>query len=1099
MRKTLIIAVLALTLILAGCLAKAEKWGCCIRANATDLHGGVAQNKCFLYNTTDFKNYTSLMGLPTQCNESVLNCVVQLTADRNVTLPICTGSELVNCVSPDCTAMVCGSFAFKPRAAPGYSDMNDTSTPALDQEGDAVNFYKAQCRFLPMDAKLNNIMKNSKSQINVFRLGVGGSFDEYDQYRNFLPMSDRFCNINPSGDASSKIDRFMNYLGGDNAGGVAPYDDPVSGLVDNCVDDANPPPPFKFGEASAGVTNTIVPGVLLSPTISWSRKIPDVSNYKTAHQFRWDLAAVWVTDNGGFFAYNDFNAGDIPPQADRMYKKIDDAFYRKYLSIAHADDIYDTAHTGKSRAPFECDISTNECYSGSCDTSLYMRGTLVESTDGNDKREIVADCVKDLDENAVTKVICNPTTAISLNGASTPPTITPAYVKLVPALLVGDYDPLFNSINPSVSYDQLNDQNNNMFDSAYTSFPVNEMANAWLANAASGEGWAGRVTGTSRTMQYGADDINFYWSQKKYCSIDYPGAAGTSSENDTVWCSSLNWATSAPPIGGAVFFGKTGNDQVKWGGTEIIGYALARPEDFPNLYVVKNCQMTANDYVKVDIGTPNTWGPLMTAFKPYYDNHMKELMGKGWQDDGCGGSVDLMDGVFTASPWIVNFEKGVRQIRDVPVYGPSDYATALSVEKALVFHLSSQPAQHARARNNFDTPMRTLSGSSSCELRRTWTMNQWSNLGKGFFENRMWQGYYNILYASNIYLFKYDPATKKLGNCAIDENSYMPKVTTLGWCKPCTTSTLAFQRITTQRRVYLPMFTADVEGATAKNMETLCTPNYNTEWGWEGMLLTPVTSDNVSCFNTHVTDLQEYKESIGWFGSPKTIPEATIIKERAGNYLKSGVMPVYDLSDVSNWNRDNPDCVPSGDGCEGKSILWWSTNLFGPQRYFLQYDFQRLFANMGASVVVVDHVRDTDDVTALRTYTIWGFTFTGMPSIIDEVRARAEIVRDFCPYCLVAVHVDNPTTPDSFSRIINDTVVDPSVSVDMFTFDYDISRHNYQIQKPGIANASLVPPGTEGLDWGPRREAGPRWCWASMSRATTGTGTMAITSSSSTP
>ena len=47
--------------------------------------------------------------------------------------------------------MVCGDFAFSPRASPGYSDVDEAqgdAPPTTSNEG-ALNFYKAQCRFLP--------------------------------------------------------------------------------------------------------------------------------------------------------------------------------------------------------------------------------------------------------------------------------------------------------------------------------------------------------------------------------------------------------------------------------------------------------------------------------------------------------------------------------------------------------------------------------------------------------------------------------------------------------------------------------------------------------------------------------------------------------------------------------------------------------------------------------------------------------------------------------------------------------------------------------------------------------------------------------------
>src|SRR5512143_3784566 len=103
-------------------------------------------------------------------------------------------------------------------------------------------------------------------------------------------------------------------------------------------------------------------------------------------------------------------------RADGKYKKIDDGFYRKYLSIAHTNTIYGLTSANTTRAPFEFDASANDCYSRSFPISVYNRGVMVKTL-LDEQQEVVTDCNKVKDENGQTRVVCAPTTNV-VPGAS---------------------------------------------------------------------------------------------------------------------------------------------------------------------------------------------------------------------------------------------------------------------------------------------------------------------------------------------------------------------------------------------------------------------------------------------------------------------------------------------------------------------------------------------------------------------------------------------------------------------------------------------------------------------------------------------------------
>jgi hypothetical protein len=987
MGKALAISVVLLAILAAGCIQPVVKLGCCLKENISE--------GCVLYNTTDFTNssYIDRTNGPCDSNDTAYNttghCNVTINmggsaGEKSFLVPICTQDDIRPCINQNCTTMVCGDFAYKPRFAPGFQTSgNDTSNPDSSVEasggnippdtgeGGAAGFYKAQCRFLKMDAKLRQIMKSSKSQINVFRIGVGGSMDEFDQYRYYFPLSDRYCNINPGSEGEERVDRYMNYL----TSSKTDYN-PEADITTNCLKDGGAslfgsPNPFGFGESPAARASSI------SVAFGYSPVVPDESNYKFAHQAREDWFSSWDSGWGGYYY------GGPSIRQDSVFKRIDEEYYRRELSIAHAATIYGETMANTTRAPFECDSRGNECYSGTCNTQFYSRGVLLTYpglTGTVPPDEVVADCNRVSNENGKTIVVCAPTKSVSISPTpGVPPTFTYATVDVRPQHFEVELDN-----NDEYDYSSLTEEEN-VLDPFWDGFNTGQLGT--------------KLTGHTRTITGTGYYTYWYFTQKRYCQSDY----GTNNETTQVLCSSVSESWYKPPAGGVVFFGKQGEGNgVVYNGNKIIGYAISSPSDFKDIKFVKKCGINVSsdtetgDFVRVELDSMDDpdWAALQAAFKPYFQERLKSMTTGGF-DDGCGDALQPVDAVLSAMPWVVNYQKGIRD---------ADFLFSDTLEP-ISYHMSSTSAQALRKNNVYTEYMETWPGTSSCELRRT-TLSWWLPVDLNF--------YYDVLFSRYIYLFKYTDGSSKLGNCAVDESDYLPTVRTYGWCEPCTTSTLAFQSISAHERVYMPAYTANVEGAGGTSIENICTAQYDTRWeGW----LDFTHTDNVSCMNPRITDVNEYKESIGGIGSPRTSPEATILKERLGNYMKSGIMPVFDMTDASNWNMANPDAGTGG---------FWLFYDEAPATY-QQYDFQRLFGEMGATVVIVNHI--SGDATDAQ---------------IEDIINRASVIHERCFGCLTAFHVDGPASNTSFNDSVNSVLSDTraNFAVDMVTFDYPISSHS---------------------------------------------------------
>jgi hypothetical protein len=396
--------------------------------------------------------------------------------------------------------------------------------------------------------------------------------------------------------------------------------------------------------------------------------------------------------------------------------------------------------------------------------------------------------------------------------------------------------------------------------------------------------------------------------------------------------------------------------------------------------------------------SPKDWGTLKNTFKGYFKQRFSGMKAIA-TGDGCGaigcklyGDAPTMacsyfyDFFWPGMPWVINFGK-----RPHPLGGITGTSN---------FFVSSEIALGERGINRFSEEYVGTSDATTCALR---------GLNAGYYHAvyreidgtryYIWSNgnrpTYDLLYSKYIVLF-YDGGDQMIGRCALDPATGMPKIRTYGWCEPCTTSTLAYQNITGRGDMYVPGGMANLEGGGDRNLNSLQSRICMSQEG------------DLKCANNLITDMKDYSVEGGKTPeSPKTVPEASVLKERMGNYMKSGVMPVLDLSDASNW--------PGGAG---------------------EYEFQRLVGTMGAAVVIVEHVNNESDAAAKA----------------KDIGDRTALLRTRCFGCLTAFHVNSPKTNESFQNITHtvfSTNFASKFTVDMVTFDYPVSLHSPMLPAMG--------------------------------------------------
>ncbi|MFH1393438.1 MAG: hypothetical protein ABIH29_01000 [Candidatus Micrarchaeota archaeon] len=987
MRNAVIFVFIAcVALMLAGCVTPVQKVGCCLKSNAT----GPDSDGCMIYNMTDYEIYDYRSDTIGPCDREDLgndgHCNVTFGGKMQL-IPICTEDMLGSCFFPDCKAMVCGDFKFTPRVAPGFTSVEDAEgqvPPGTDDEN-MLNFYEAQCRFLNMDTRLRTAMKNSNSLINAFRVGIGEAFSDFDQYRYYFPISDQYCNINPAlTEDDFRVDRYMNYVGPENE----PFLPTVDMEEDCLVDDGDVPPPFRFGFATLADASDIS-----GPWDIYDITDPDVSGYK----FRefWRTRAL---------EEDDYEYTPTMIRNEYKFKKIDDDFYRKSLVTAYFDDIYG----GEGRAPFECDTQAYDCYSGDCDTSFYSRGMMLTGASGDPSTWTSVDggCNLETDATGHQKVVCFPKKDAY---------IAPGGDVVIQYATVQATNWLFEIELDGYGVNDINEDDADPPDDLYgccrEGWPSSCGADdySWNINHVCQLRWEWMdITGkclysSACRSRFGAscgdacdmgdpttgyyknndmffgnaifssmpNDFGYTREDPVDGSCDTPRCTLNSGDGKC-YCPYYDFAPNYPPAAQVEFFGTFGEndyEKVIWNGDLVIGYSLAREPEFDDLFLYEACNLAAHpeDYVHLDLNNPavpadyhdgaDTVHNLMQAFLPYFEHRIFEMQSDVWPD-----GTAMLDGdiVISSIPWVIAYKRGS--------WSGNTFDTDI--------RFMTEPANYYLSRNYLDEPIPewpyNYYGVSPAELRLSYDISH--------------DRTYTALMSREITLLMDGDGDNMFGDCMIDERSGLPMMRTFGWCKPCTLSTLAYQYVLANDTTYIDAWENDVEAGTLTQMCTV-----------DG-----ISGSEVSCFHPTIIDLDIYQGELAKMGTMRTYPDASYMKERMEVYMRSGIMPVIDLKDDSNWNLENP---------------------FHPGTPYEYFDSRFLLDNKGAMIVIVDELS----------------CFPNCPASVDtnQIMQRANSIRNSCPRCMTAVSLrvgDN----ESFSTLLDLVFSDPRIDlvVDMVSIDY---------------------------------------------------------------
>ncbi|MFH0927656.1 MAG: hypothetical protein V1822_03690 [Candidatus Micrarchaeota archaeon] len=310
--------------------------------------------------------------------------------------PICVDATPNPCVQNDCGAMVCytnsPSYKLTADSQGLQSQAQPGSAASLDYADAGQGLYAKACTFMQMDTKAANILKKDGSFVNSFRLGIQGTFSDYDRARYYFPPNDFYCG---NAQANSVVDRFTAYL---DANGNAPakYSGNYEGYVSNYLCDE--------GQDSFGATS-----YSCKPSVN-----PDLANIKFSEATYGSKDAALAacaklcatanlpacTDNQPLITQD---AAVSPPGSQneveapfvdigQYYKGLDGAYplessadyYHtlpdiKYIQgqgatpeqIKQAQDEYLKPGPGGGRA-FEC-LTNEDCLSADCDKGAFSR------------------------------------------------------------------------------------------------------------------------------------------------------------------------------------------------------------------------------------------------------------------------------------------------------------------------------------------------------------------------------------------------------------------------------------------------------------------------------------------------------------------------------------------------------------------------------------------------------------------------------------------------------------------------------------------------------------------------------------------------------
>ncbi|MCL6089096.1 MAG: hypothetical protein M1530_02940, partial [Candidatus Marsarchaeota archaeon] len=133
--------------------------------------------------------------------------------------PICANATPNPCIQSQCSARMCGEPVPNPK---GRMDSDSTSKAAepsntqtqgsylkLAQSEQPTGLVNKVCTYQKMDQRANRLLQAKGWFVDSLRLGVSGTFSDYDRARNYLPPSDFYCSRTTPG---AVVDRFTTYL-----------------------------------------------------------------------------------------------------------------------------------------------------------------------------------------------------------------------------------------------------------------------------------------------------------------------------------------------------------------------------------------------------------------------------------------------------------------------------------------------------------------------------------------------------------------------------------------------------------------------------------------------------------------------------------------------------------------------------------------------------------------------------------------------------------------------------------------------------------------------------------------------------------------------
>ncbi len=240
-----VFSLLLVSFLLAGCTSN-KYLPCCIKGEIYDSLGvPKTPARCYFQNGTLFGQCYEFMEGAASCADTLgttcesldeedclktANCAWDTNSpvacsggQARWMMAVCTDRVPDSCINNKCTAMMCGYTAIRPSPPPASQDWNaskaqdefaagadSTAMSASELILPTINLQGATCDFNTMNKKLYNKVKSSRGAlwVNSFRFGIGSSFGDFEQSRNFFPATDRVCAANPY----AQVDRFTVYL-----------------------------------------------------------------------------------------------------------------------------------------------------------------------------------------------------------------------------------------------------------------------------------------------------------------------------------------------------------------------------------------------------------------------------------------------------------------------------------------------------------------------------------------------------------------------------------------------------------------------------------------------------------------------------------------------------------------------------------------------------------------------------------------------------------------------------------------------------------------------------------------------------------------------